>query len=132
MSDDYSDMGREADGSPADHIPKDLLSEPSEMEQTLTRMLDQRIKMRKNAFRLTIATLVSFVILEIYFLNCLIYAPEDGRGYQFILLAISPIVSTAMIVIAVLVGVFGGNREKDLPNTLSTVTKNSLKGLSSE
>ena len=69
--------------------------------------------MRKYAFILALVTISALALLEIYLLNCIISSNGEPRGY-LVALAVSPIISATLIVIAVLIGVFRGFQDKDI------------------
>lgn len=103
-----------------------LSTEPVDQDMIKPRLMleIQRVEMRNKAFWVMVILLVALAILELYFLTCIIQTSGEEIKYGLIVLAISPIASTTLIVMAFLIGAFRGfNEEKESSIPVGMVRK---------
>jgi len=103
-----------------------LSTEPVDQDMIKPRLMleIQRVEMRNKAFWVMVILLAALAILELYFLNFIIQTSGKEIKYELIVLAVSPIVSTTLIVMAFLIGAFRGfNEEKESSIPISMIRK---------
>ena len=108
-------------------VDRDLMQDRKDISKLVIKIEDQRVCLRWLTFGLVLLVLVAVSILEYVVLEHILCCSRMIPDY-FIFLAIAPIASVTLIVIAVLFGVFRSPNDNDILSSIMSVLGKSAAG----